>query len=95
MQCNKIKFSRHAITQVFTRYITKDDVVKVIKKGEIISEYPDDKPYPSKLLLGYIDNEPLHIVVGIDESDITCIVITAYQPDLKIWKSDFKTRKNK
>ncbi len=93
MDCNEIKFSRHAITQMFARSISKDEVVKVIKNGEIITEYPDDTPYPSKLLLGFIGDKPLHIVIGLDESDMVCIVITAYQPDLNIWESDYKTRK--
>ena len=93
MRCNNIKFSRHALIQMFSRAISKEHVVKVIKNGEIITNYPDDKPYPSALLLGFAGNKPLHIVVGFDESDLTCIIITAYKPDLKIWKSDFKTRR--
>jgi len=78
---------------MFARNISKDDVVKVIKKGEIIRKYLDDEPYPSKLLLGFVKDKPLHIVLGFDRNDLTCIVITAYYPDLKIWESDFKTRK--
>jgi len=96
MDCDEIIFSRHALMQMFARSISKDQVVEVIKNGEIITDYPDDNPYPSKLLLDFIDDEqPLHVVLGYDVDGSKCIVITAYQPDLKIWESDFKTRRKK
>jgi hypothetical protein len=64
-----------------------------VRNGEIIAEYPDDKPLPSKLLLDFIDEQPIHVVVAFDEIQRLCIVVTAYKPDLKFWESDFKTRR--
>ena len=94
MNCKEIEFSRHAIVQMFARSITKDQVVNVVKFGEIVLEYDDDKPFPSKLLLGDIYENPIHVVVGYDEKNMRCIVITAYKPDRTIWESDYKTRRN-
>jgi len=51
---------------MFHRKIKKDDVVTVIKNGQIIIDYPDDNPYPSCLILGFINDVPLHIVFAMD-----------------------------
>lgn len=56
-------------------------------------DYPDDQPYPSKLLLWFNGKIPLHIVVAQNENDGSCYVITAYIPSSKLWEPDFKTRK--
>ena len=37
------------------RNISVSDVQKVIDTGEIIEDYPNDFPYPSKLQLGFLD----------------------------------------
>lgn len=68
------------------------DVKQCIMNGEIIEEYPTDKPYPSCLILGYINNKrPLHIVCSIFDNHI--FIITVYEPNLLKWCEDFKTRK--
>jgi hypothetical protein len=76
------------------RNISDTDVEEVIAKGELIKEYPDDKPYPSKLIFKMIDNIPVHVVMSQDEIG-TCIVITVYIPDIDIWEADFKTKREK
>lgn len=43
--------------------------------GEIILQYPDDRPTPSCLLLGWITKKiALHIVVGCDNSPKAVII---------------------
>ena len=62
----------------------------------IIFQYPKDKPYPSKLVLGWIGDDKkkaLHVVVAEDIVNNRCIVVTAYWPDENIWLTDFKTKK--
>lgn len=94
MTCKEVLFSDHAITQMFKRNISVDDVKLVIEKGEIIAEYSSDKPYPSCLMLACINNRPIHIVVGRDEEKERCIVITAYEPDPNIWEPGFKSKRS-
>jgi hypothetical protein len=36
---------------MFERNISENEVLSVINKGKTIQDYPDDKPYPSKLVL--------------------------------------------
>lgn len=89
----RIIFSGHAVRQMFNRGLKKDDVLTVIRQGEVIIDYSDDKPYPSCLILGFVRNIPIHIVFAMDKQQQTGIVVTAYIPDTKIWADDFKTRR--
>lgn len=88
-----VKFSGHALQQMFQRNIGKDDVVAVIETGEVIREYPDDKPYPSQLKLGFPDGRPVHIVFAVDQKNDTAIVITTYIPDESLWYDHFRKRR--
>lgn len=89
----QIKFSGHAIRQMFQRGLKKDDVLAVIQGGKIIIDYPDDTPYPSCLLLGFVNEMTIHVVLATDQKQQTGIVITAYVPDDKLWTNGFKTRR--
>ncbi len=52
---------------MFQRALSKNVVRQIIVEGEVIADYPDDCPYPSYLVLGYCDDEPIHIVVAQDK----------------------------
>jgi len=82
----------HAIERMFEREISKSDVESIIKSGEIIKTYPNDKPYSSNLILGYIDDRAIHVVYAIDEN-ATIIIITVYEPTLDVWQEGFKERR--
>jgi hypothetical protein len=92
MNCQTITFSGHAIQRMFERNLTKNDILLVIQHGEIIANYPEDQPYPSCLLLGFIANNPLHVVLAQDSSK-QCYVITTYVPNQTLWNDDFKSRR--
>lgn len=82
--------TNHARVRMFQRNITTDIVKEVVQNGEIIEEYPDDKPCPSALILGYWDNNPLHIVIA--ECEDHARIITVYHPEKEKWV-DYKKRK--
>jgi hypothetical protein len=94
MTCKEVLFSDHAITQMFKRNISVDDVKRVIEGGETIAEYLYDKPYPSCLMLASVNDRPIHIVLGKDEEKERCIVVTAYEPDPSIWEPGFKSKRS-
>ena len=73
--------------------ISEPAVRHVIARGETIEDYPDDTPYPSRLVLGWDGPRPIHVVVADNADDDENIVITAYEPDPAEWESDFKRRK--
>ena len=78
---------------MFYRNISTNEIKEVLKTGQIIMNYPDDKPLPSKLLFSEINSRPLHIVCSYNSKTQTTIIITTYEPSIDIWKKDFKTRK--
>jgi len=93
MKFETIEFTGHAIQQMFSRKITPDEIRDGVKEGEIIKTYPDDKPYPSYLILHYINERPLHIVVAEEKTRSKVHIITAYIPSLDIWEEGFRNRK--
>lgn len=91
---NKIKWSTHCLERMGERDISRDDVKKCIREGEIIEDYPDDYPHPSCLIFGYTVNEKvLHVVAGTDEESI--YIITTYFPNNVKFEDDLKTRRKK
>jgi hypothetical protein len=92
MECKEIVFSGHAIQRMFERGLNENHICQVIIDGEQIAEYPDDKPFPSVLLLGCATDRALHVVLGVDIESQICYVITVYIPDPKLWDLDFRRR---
>ena len=63
--------------------------------GEIIEDYPDDKPYPSCLVLGKTSiGDPVHSVWAYNEFNKWAVIVTAYRPNPEVW-IDWKKRKDK
>ena len=79
---------------MFKRAISTKEVEYTLRNGEIIQEYPADKPYPSKIIFAYCNKRPLHLVYSYNIEEDTYIIITTYEPRPELWKDDFKTRRN-
>jgi hypothetical protein len=89
-----IEYRIHASQRMFRRNIHEDDVEAVLKNGDIIEQYDDDFPLPSLLINGQTSkNRPLHVVAAINHTEKIVIVITAYEPDISRWSSDFSGRR--
>lgn len=82
----------HAIERMFQRDISEEEVEEVVISGETIESYPDDRPYPSYLALGYVQKRAIHVVYAKGEGGVF-IIITVYEPSLNRWDQDWKTRK--
>lgn len=93
MSERKYIFRRHALTRMAERNISRADVESVVEEGEIIREYLDDSPYPSRLILGWKDIQPIHVVAADDNSANETYIITVYEPDPDIWNEDFRSKK--
>ncbi len=90
-----IFYTRHALQRMFERSFGEQEVEETIQFGEIVFEYNEDKPYPSKLAMKLISGRPVHVVFACVETDaiVNYIVITVYEPSIKEWNEDFKTRR--
>ena len=78
---------------MYQRRINEDEVRHVVETGETIEDYPDDFPYPSRLMLRWQGLRPIHVVVADNFDDKENIVITVYEPDPSEWEADFKRRR--
>lgn len=90
----KILFLPHAVKQIShpARMISVAEVRRVIERGEIIENYPEDIRGPSCLILGHADaDRPIHVVCSPKAEYLA--IITAYLPDPEQWEDNFKKRK--
>jgi Domain of unknown function (DUF4258) len=89
----RLVFRVHAIQRMFQRRISEEEVKLVVAMGETIESYPTDKPFPSRLLLGWNGSRPIHVVAADDVPAQETIIVTVYQPDPTEWESGFVRRK--
>ena len=93
MTPRRVVFRVHAIQRMFQRGFTEMDVRLILTAGETIETYPDDTPYPSRLVLGWCRGRPLHVVVADNVAAQETIVITVYEPDPDQWEDGFRQRR--
>ena len=95
---SRLKFPAHAQERRFERGFTRDDIRHVLSTGEVINKYPTDRPFPSYLVLRWIekeeDRQPVHLVAADDDERDVTFVITVYEPDSDLWTDDFRRRTN-
>jgi hypothetical protein len=88
----RIRYSDEALLRMRERRITADEVESVMAAGETLRDYLDDRPHPSRLVLAWVAQRPLHVVYAVNAAEQEHIVITVYQPDPARWSPDFRTR---
>ena len=81
-----MRITDHADEEADANNLTFDEIYFSVINGEIIEDYPTDKPYPSCLILGSTsDGKPVHSVWAYNEQNQWAVVITAYRPDPNLW----------
>ena len=81
--------------EVFDDSLTYEEIYSSVIQGEIIEDYPNDKPYSSCLILGKnFTGEPIHSVWAYNPENLWAVLITVYRPDPKRW-IDWKVRMKK
>lgn len=68
-------------------------IFEILTNGETTEIYPDDTPYPSRLVLGWLGSRPLHVVVADNAEAQETIVVTVYEPDPEQWETGFRRRR--
>ena len=86
------------IKRVYCKNIIIDEsnireYIDEIENGTVIKSYPDDTPYPSRLILGFDGQRPVHVVSAYNSENDTEYVITVYEPDALKWSDDFTERR--
>lgn len=71
-----------------------EDLEEVIASGQTIEDYPEDFPFPSRLILGSVESRAIHVVAAFNSENDEAIIITVYEPNPENWNKDF-TRRNR
>jgi len=74
---NRIRITDHADEEAQADRLSFDQIFFSVVQGEIIEEYPADKPYPSCLIYGdSFTGEPIHSVWAYNEETKWSVLIT-------------------
>lgn len=95
MDKSQVEFRIHALKRMFQRRISSRAVMHILETGVTVEQYPDDFPYPSRLVLGWWESQPIHVVVADNTEEGMEIVVTAYRPDLEEWEPGFTRRRRR
>ena len=93
IEARQYEFSKHAVDQTVIRNIRVAELEEAISnRSEIIEDYPDDKYWPSCLILGFTrTGRPLHVQCSYP-SRPQIKIVTVYEPDATLW-TDLRIRK--
>jgi len=93
IKAKRIRITDHADEEAYNDTLSLEEIYSSVLTGEIIEQYPDDKPYPSCLIYGKnIKNEPIHSVWAYNIETKASVLITVYRPDPDRW-IDWKIRR--
>lgn len=88
----QFNLSKHATKRMDLRARTLADIRQVVVSGEIVREYPVERPYPEYLFLGYPRgrNDPCYVVVASNDETI---IVTVHDYDPEVYEPDHRTRR--
>jgi hypothetical protein len=88
-----VELTMHSLKRIVQRNISEREIGEMADSTVIIEDYPDDKYYPSYLLLGFTSrNRPLHLHVSRMPGE--CVrLITIYEPNSQEWVDNYSKRK--
>ncbi len=95
IQAGRIRISDHADEEAAADRLTIDQICFSVLHGEIIEDYPTDKPFPSCLILGETPRgELVHSIWAYNEGSRRAVLVTVYRPDPNRW-INWRTRRRR
>lgn len=92
---SQVRITDHADEEAVEDKLTYEEIYYSVMHGEIIENYPDDRPYPSCLVMGKnFSGDAIHSVWAYNPENRWAVLITVYRPDPDRWV-DWKTRVKK
>ena len=82
----RVRVTDHADEEAEADRLSLDDVFTSVLGGEVIEDYPSDRPYPSCLIYWETpDKAHVHSVWAYNEVNQWAVLITVYRPDPRRW----------
>jgi hypothetical protein len=95
IRTNLVRVSDHADEEAEADRLTFDEICFSALHGEIIEDYPTDRPFPSCLVLGKTSGgAPVHSVWAYNAEVQWAVLITVYRPDPERW-TNWRERKKR
>jgi len=88
-----IFWTYHVHMRLQGRSSARQAMLDAVDTYEIIEAYPEDKYFPSYLVLATHHEEGFHILFATDVEGTNVRIVTAYRPSPDEWESDGKTRR--
>jgi hypothetical protein len=86
IRAKQVRVTDHADDEASEDDLRYEEIYSSVLQGEIIENYPDDKPYPSCLIFGMnFQEEPVHSVWAYNGETHWAVLITVYRPDPLRW----------
>ncbi len=86
IRAGRVRITDHADEEAVADKLTFDEIYFSVFGGEIIEDYPTDKPYPSCLIYGKtFRGDSVHTVWAYNAQNRWAVVITVYRPDPRRW----------
>ncbi len=89
------EFSIHAEKERQADKITVLELEVALVNCELVEDYPNDPRAPSCLVLGFCNDQPIHVVCAMKESPQEVLLITVYDPSKRPDKWTDKYRKRR
>ena len=86
IRANRVRITDHADEEAENDRLTFDEIYFSVLHGEIVEDYPTDKPYPSCLVDGQtFGGDHVHSVWAYHTQSQWAALITVYRPDPDRW----------
>lgn len=86
IQFDRVRVTDHADEEAQADALGLTDILYSVSRGEIIEDYPADRPYPSCLIFGNnAKQEPIHSIWAYNVDTQWAVLITVYRPDPDRW----------
>ena len=83
---DRIRITDHADEEAQADRLSLEEILSSVLHGEVIENYPDDRPYPSCLVYGdAFSEQPVHSVWAYNHATRWAALITVYRPDPERW----------
>ena len=86
IRARRVRITDHADEEATADRLRLDEIYFSTLSGEIIEDYPTDKPYPSCLIYGRTSGgDPVHSVWAYSGETRWAVLVTVYRPDPNLW----------
>jgi hypothetical protein len=92
---SEVIISNHGYDELAEDGLLVKEIIESVNSGKVVEDYPEYPKGPCVLVLQKDrGGNPMHVVWGIPkDASSPAVLVTAYKPDITIWKDNFMERR--